>query len=327
MAGRKSSHFFFLTLPQANHLEKRDVADVLLPICSSVIVGQERHQDGGTHYHAVFKTLDGYFLTQILDYLRGYFGADAAIDLQVPRVNRTVVHYCCKEDLDPIIEGDDFKKDLPFSVCAMEFVKSNATFSLVHPFVIAHWTSYRFLESLHQEYWATRYNPVELPSCVRAVRDEGIRFAVGERLFLRSIWAQQVVDWVQEGFRLPRAHKSRQLYLYGVPNCGKTTLMRSLVDFSKGFLAGRDKWWFEGFSPSLHGFVILDEFDYPTFSCKKELLKCLAGEPFVANVKGKSPLRVDVNLPVIMITNEDPPEDAAFRVRVMIVYADDKCYE
>lgn len=96
------------------------------------------------------------------------------------------------------------------------------------------------------------------------------------------------------------------MYLYGPPNTGKTTLVSSAVDFDKAFFAGRDKWWMEGFNAALHSFVVIDEFDWSHFSCPKELLKLLAGEMFVGNIKGKSTIWFSLKLPVIMITNEDP---------------------
>lgn len=325
MAGQKPAHQFFLTFPQCT-LSKDDVFAVLCSFSSTVIVGQERHADGGIHYHGVVHTVEATFIQPVVDYVRSFLDAGGALDCQVVKGIRNVVHYVCKEDLAPLRAGDEFKKYLPFSVTAMDFVKVSPVFSLLDPFVIAHWTSYRFLEDLHREYWGSRLVPVASEGAIRNIELILESIVADAIVFDRVEWAEMVAGWCLDSFVDDRRHKQPQLYLYGPPNVGKTSLVRAMIDFDKCFFAGRDKWWMEGFLPTEHCAVIIDEFDWTTFSCKKELLKLLAGEKFVANVKGRTPMRIDVNVPVIMITNEFPPVDAAFIARVNVVYADKPCF-
>lgn len=326
MAGRKAGEQFFLTLPQANTLTKADVAGIVESLSDEYVVGQERHKDGGIHFHAIFKTRTPYFLFPLRQDICMWLPDDAAIDLQVVKARRSCVHYVCKEDYDPARKGTFYKKDLPYAVECMDWVKENQTFSLMHPWILAHWNSYRFCERLHGEYWGANAVPAEPAKGLRQVELLGNSLKSGSALFIFNDWVESVFDWCQDSFVNNRRHKMPQLYLYGVPNCGKTTLMNNLVDMDSCYWAGRDKWWFDQFEVSKHFAVVIDEFNWESFSCKKELLKLLAGEPFVANIKGVAPRRIKVNIPVIMITNDEPPTDPAFLVRVKVIYSDCECY-
>jgi hypothetical protein len=325
MSGRKSSKLFFATFPQCLLL-KADIAGILEPISESYVVGQERHADGNLHFHAVFKTVESFFLACLRAYLFIYLDPGAGLDLQVVRNKRACVHYVCKEDWDPARFGDVFKKELPFSVVCMDWVKENKIFSLQHSFILAHWTSYRFCENLHREYWMSQAGELVPSNLLKLVEHLGDSFKVDDMLFRNVEWVEDVFNWMQDSFVEPRRHKMPQLYLYGVPNVGKTSLINSMLRMDGIFFAGRDKWWMEGFRPDQFAAIILDEFNWETFSCKKELLKLLAGETFVANIKGVSPMRISVNIPVMMVTNDEPPSDPAFNVRIKLVYADEKCF-
>jgi hypothetical protein len=325
MSGRKSSHQFFATFPQCV-LTKDDIAGILDPISDSYVVGQEKHADGGVHFHAIFKTTDRYFLHPLRQYLFIYLPEGSALDLQVVKARRSCVHYVCKEDWSPARKGEDFKQDWPFSVVCMDWVQENQTFSLQSPFILAHWTAYRFCEQLHREFWMSRADPAKPSQGLHVVEYLGDSIKVGDTLFRNVMWVEDVFNWCQDSFVDDRRHKMPQLYLWGIPNVGKTTFVNAMIDLEKVFYAGRDKWWMEGFRPDFYSCIFIDEFNWDTFSCKKELLKLLAGEPFVANIKGVSPMRINVNLPVVMITNDEPPTDPAFNVRVKIVYAEDNCY-
>lgn len=325
MAGRKSAAQWFLTLPQST-ITKYDLTCILDQFCPDFVIGQEAHKDGGVHFHAIFKTEAACTFDALRDHIVGWLPEAAAIDLRTVKARRSCVRYCCKEDYDPARKGTFFKKDLPFAVECMDWVKENQVYSLIHPFILAHWTSYKFCQQLHTEYWESHSVPAEPASGLRQVELLGDTFKIGDKLFRNIAWVESVFDWCQDSFVPNRRHKMKQLYMYGTPNCGKTTLINSLIDMDHVYWAGRDKWWFENFRVHEHYAVFLDEFNWDTFSCKKELLKLLAGEPFIANVKGVSPRKINVNIPVIMLTNDEPPTDAAFLVRVRVVYTDDLCY-
>jgi len=327
MSGRKSANRFFVTFPQRNDWVKQDVIDIFLPICSSLLVCRESHTDGGQHFHAVLQTTEPYFTVQVIDYCHIYLPPGGALDVQVPKAIVHCVHYLFKEDPEPFCFGDDFKKYYPYAKTALDFVKSDPEYSLLKPFVMNHWTSYKFLDAAHQEYWQRNAVPLSCVDALRPVRQQDPWYTVNEMDFRVMGWTSSVLRWAAYAFVAERTHKMRQLYLYGPPNTGKTTLASAGVDFDRAFFAGRDKWWMEGWNSAIHSFIVIDEFDWDHFTCKKELLKLLAGETYVGNIKGKSPIRFKLNIPVIMITNEDPPEDAAFNVRVEIVYADACCYE
>lgn len=74
---------------------------------------------------------------------------------------------------------DGLKPYYPFSVCAMVVVWTSRLFSLFHPFVIAHWTCYHFLKSLHMEYWGSSVVTPQLEDCLRGDGD----YRVNERVF------------------------------------------------------------------------------------------------------------------------------------------------
>lgn len=328
MAGRKSSSQFFATFPQANNLTRDDICGILAPISADHVVALEKHADGGIHFHAAILTTEPYFLTQLRDYFFIYLDPEAALDLQTIKRAKDCVHYVCKEDLEAVVVGDFFKPHLPFSIKAMEFIRSDPVYTRLHPFVLAHWNAYNFLEITHAEYWAKHAVPATIGTLDGAIQESAHWYTVGGKDFLKLGWVSEVMAWGQSAFVPEREHKQKQLYLYGPPDSGKTTLLNSLFDTEKCYYAGRDKWWFDQFVPTQHTWVMLDEFYYESFSCKAELLKLLAGEPFVANVKGRPPVRIKINVPVVLCTNDLPPEVPALAVRCTFVCTDEgKCYE
>lgn len=302
---------FFGTLPHSN-VSKREVGIALALLGDDFLVSQESHEDGTPHLHFVSITRDPYQYTEFAMVITEY--GLGAPHIEGIKKLKDVVRYCCKEDIEPLYDGDRVKKCLPWHTNAGKWVRAHPTFNHYDAFVMSLPVATPALKRMHNDYWGDR-GDVEGMVVSSALAypwpPSGLR-----------TWERDVKEWVEVSFVNNRVHKMPQLFLTGEPNVGKTTLMQRLLKFEFAYRAGVDRWWLMRFDPKKHLFIYIDEFDYDTFVCKKDLLKLLAGESFQFPVKFKTPGLYDSNLPVIVISNYAMPDDAAFRVRVIEVNAD-----
>lgn len=138
-------------------------------------------------------------------------------------------------------------------------------------------------------------------------------------------------DWVINGYR----HKKKQLYLWGPPNTGKSTFILRLIELSLKQSAieeyGTDNsvnvhlncedqimrptpndkcFAWQSFNEEKHNVVIMEEFHISEY-CVADLKKLLAGETFVANVKNGRSKKIKLQMPMILISNFEPPCEAS----------------
>lgn len=113
---------------------------------------------------------------------------------------------------------------------------------------------------------------------------------------------QVIVDYINSmgDYGCVRPFKSRQLFLVGPPNSGKTTLNRALGEQMATYEVGMVK-WFPAYRDGVYEFLSWNEFSlrvmpYPS------LLKFLQGSPVNLEQKGGSVLRMDNQL-IIMNSN------------------------
>ena len=78
---------------------------------------------------------------------------------------------------------------------------------------------------------------------------------------------------------------------------------------------GKFSW--EGFKPGHHALVVMQEVDLSKMHPGTWKL-ALEGALFSTDVKHQTAIRIAVQVPIIVTTNYDPPEDKAIRSRLVI---------
>jgi len=119
-------------------------------------------------------------------------------------------------------------------------------------------------------------------------------------------WKTDIAQWINTNFDTQRRHKQKQLYLWGPPNIGKTSLVMELLKYFKGYQIPTETSFYNGFDDS-YEFAWIDE-----FAGHKELHfmnSFLEGAPMQLNIKGMDPVTKTKNIPVIILSNI-PPEQA-----------------
>lgn len=100
----------------------------------------------------------------------------------------------------------------------------------------------------------------------------------------------QIVKW---GWNRP--HKTKNLYLIGVPDIGKTTLLRHLAKFCSTYNLGIKGGWFPYYQSETYQLLAWNEFNLKNYAYP-DLLQLLEGEMMTLPVKGGHVLRTDNQL-------------------------------
>ena len=103
--------------------------------------------------------------------------------------------------------------------------------------IVSQSRSYKFCENLHREYWLKNGPGLRIEEVFRRVTVTDDFLTVGEQSFKAVPWVMEVFEWCCDSFVDDRRHKMPQLYLWGIPNCGKTTLLDAFLDMDKVFFA------------------------------------------------------------------------------------------
>ena len=106
----------------------------------------------------------------------------------------------------------------------------------------------------------------------------------------------QIVKWSWN-----RPHKTRNLYLIGPTNTGKTTLLNALEKHVSTYNLGIKGGWFPGYDSRAFKLLRWDEFNLSTYKYP-DLLKLLEGIPMKLPIKGGHVIREDNQL-IIMNSN------------------------
>jgi len=315
--------WFFITLPNSdgNGVSKFDLAVVCNLLGDQYIVAQEKHEDGSPHLHAVVVSRIPMAYGEVNEYLSGMLGAQPhVVGVKRPK---DCVRYCCKEDMEPLHDGEEIKKYFPWHTKAGAWIRQHPKFVEYDAFVLSQPASLPALRKAHANYWDDKNRNEELSpvNCISYPWP-----SLPPAVFGAPQSGRIIDDWIRAAFVEGREHKSKQLYVYGEPNLGKTCYFNNRLNMYCAYRPTMDRWWMMNFDSSRHFFIFFDEFDYDVFVCKKDLLKLCAGEPFQYSVKFKPSRLFDFNLPVIFCSNSDPPDNPAFGVRVLVHEVINKLY-
>lgn len=143
----------------------------------------------------------------------------------------------------------------------------------------------------------------------RRTRTEGL--FPGSLTFLEgtpSTYNGTIATWLQANLLATRAFKDPQLYVYGPPNAGKTSLINKLEDSGiRIYRMPYDTKWYDSYEDGLYDLIVLDEFK----GQKKiqDLNLWLEGGTMPVCRRGMAPYLKKQNLPMMILSNF-PPEAA-----------------
>lgn len=112
--------------------------------------------------------------------------------------------------------------------------------------------------------------------------------------------SKQVAQWINKNLFKTRPFKAKQLYIYGPPNLGKTTLVRWLENFATVYWMSIQEDFSDGFNEDFHDLIVIDEFRAQKRI--QDLNQWLDGSTFTYKVKGRQGEKRK-NLPMIILSN------------------------
>lgn len=303
-----------LTYPQCN-LDKRDVFDRLHALIgnnlSGLLVAVERHADGNPHLHCFIR---GYNAISTRD--SRFFDLDGYHpNVQSCRSQRSWIRYCLKEDPEPLTKGLDLTlygdRENTSTLVARRLLAGDPVHSLLQEYPGFFMCNLR--KAFDFESYASRSRLLGAKSDFNLVslvphNDDG------------NI---QLAHWLTSNLRQERPLRTKQLWLYGPPGSGKTSLVMALEAYLHVYWVCQDMDFYDGFDDS-YDLIVYDEMK----SQKKltHLNNVITGAPTRLNVKGSTSYKTK-NMPVIFLSNVHPeqaytkwsPQRDAFIDRLTII--------
>lgn len=287
---------YFLTYPQCN-MDKTMVADWLLSQheVHQCIVAEEKHEDGSPHLH-VYLTYEKSKRVSRADYfdLGNPENPEEIFhpNIQTCKNMKKCIEYITKDDKEPAQHNIDFKailagKSSKFAIIARHIMDGKTMLDINESdpgFVLQH---KRKLEEYHA--WVTMKKP----------RTDLFPWQpVPEPDFGPE---RQIARWLNTNmFNNVRPIKSRQLYIYSPPNCGKTTFISWLGRFCRIYFMPLLEDFYDFYDDNSYDLVVIDE-----FRGQKQiqfLNQWLDGQPASVRIKGGQRLKLQ-NLPCIILSN------------------------
>lgn len=312
-----SSMTYFLTFPRyEGNLTKEEMMEKVKTFIKNkmqrepqeIIVALENHaaQEGeeemGLHFHIAFKLNKKRNVTNanFFDELAGKHG-----NYKTCKQWNASLIYCAKTgkenyctypedlDIDGIKKATTSKKDSKFSRIAKQ-IQNGSTLKEINEeeagFVMQH--SKKIIE--YQELCETFKEPNLLDW-----------YGVHVPLFNRYPSNWSISNWLNNNIKKPRHHKQKQLYIHGITNMRKTSLVMELAKYLKIYYVPDDNNWYDGYNDN-YDLVVFDE-----FSGQKPLHWMngfTEGAFYSLNRRGMMPIIKKKNLPVLVLSNRNPKE-------------------
>lgn len=287
---------FLLTWPQCD-VPASDVLTLIQEMFEDkleyAVVAEEQHQDGTPHLHAFIKSTEKQQFNGVncFDHLTGTHG-----NYQVAKSEVSSLRYVCK-DGKYVAHGVDPKV---FLQAAKE--KSSTKIALVVQDIQAGKT----LQELNDSY------PTVMFMHKRKV-DEYINFLN----VLRSqktllAWPSTVVPadaephdltistWLDTNIKKARFLGTKQLWLQGPTECGKTTFIMNLSKYLRIYVVPMDEDFYDMYDDTLYDLIVFEE--YKSQKTVQWMNKFVDGQPVALRKKGSQVMKIK-NLPVIVCSN------------------------
>lgn len=306
-----------LTYPQCP-LDKELVSKRFRDLCGDNLIGsitvRELHADGNAHLHAYLR-FHNTFSTRD----ERYFDIDDYHpNVQPTRNWKNWVAYCLKSDDTPVLDNLDLNdlnkqpSERLTDVIARRLLEGDTGNSLLssYPgFLLSNLRKIREFESL-----AARL----------LIRNSKQDWSTVQSLLGDNNPSQEIAAWLTANIRKERPLRTKQLWIYGPPGSGKTTLVMELEKYLSVYWVPQDMEYFlEGFDDG-YDLIVFDE-----MKSQKKLTwlnQFIVGQPMIVNIKGSS-IHKKRNVPVLFLSNmgpcaaykNDTPQRDAFLDRISIV--------
>jgi len=365
---RKCARLFAITVKFVN-ISKQEAFDTLEEICDKILVAEEKHNFDSLlyHHHIYMRTIESFTPIQIkniisicyhhhlnqntinridsqeIDWGPSFDDEKSLIHVTTIKSEISYLKYITKEDCTPIKKGISDKM-LSFYFQSIKWAMNTPNgYNPMDPYVLNHPQYHNLLSQVHSKVQEQKLidNKQSLRIIYWAQRED------------EANWQDKIVHWWNDFLLNGHTHKKKQLYLYGASDVGKTTFVHNILkacanppltineneDYDEYAYESQifrptpndTRFAWQDFEPKIHNMVLIDEFDILQFDVS-DFKKAIAGECLIANVKCQHSKKIRLLMPMIFISNKEPPKDdlsikyRGLIERLFIVNADKKLY-
>lgn len=256
-----------------------------------IVIGEELHKDGTPHLHLAlcFKEQKDVYRPDYFDFIGEKHG-----NYQVMKSQKKCVEYVTKGGIY-VSHGIDvqcvLQKKASKSAIVAKSLQDGKTIEDVHNedpgFFLM---NKRKIEEYSE--WVKRHK-----NCNKL---EWKEFSQSDIDDCDSASDALIAVWLNNNIKKPREFKSKQLYVFGPPNTGKSSLVNKLEKFLRIYHIPRDEDFYDGYENGMYDLAVLDEFK--SSKTMQWMNQWLDGQKFYLRQKGKQYLKTD-NLPTIVLSN------------------------
>ncbi len=257
-----------------------------------IVIGQENHADGNLHLHIAicFVRKKDFQSASYLDFLTMTHG-----NYQAMKKMRECLEYCTKDGNyleEGICAADWLMAQQPVSARIAKAVADGKDLEEVH----SEFPSYMVRNLRQVEYyisWRKR-----MRTQMREPEWDGVMCARDAPHPTHAI-----VAWLNRNILSPRIHKQRQLWIWGPPNVGKSSLLLLLSTWLRVLWMPKEENYYDLWEDNVYDLMVIDE-----FRGQKKLTwmnEVLEGVPLVMPFKGGQRMKTQ-NIPIIICSNGTP---------------------